>query len=169
MREIRGICSRYVRASAATRRMLRVVYRRCDPTAVYRQWHAFVGLETERSIFVFPKRVYEFNSHRRARYSGGQRTALEPSRVFFVHPNELDQVFDTEIGERLDAIFSEDGAAMRARISVSHACGSTPYILAVMIRLYMAAARRPPRSNPQNSQDFRPRTMPLSPRSAALF
>ena len=33
--------------------------------------------------------------------------ALEPSRIFFVHPDELDQVFDTEVGERLDAIFSD--------------------------------------------------------------
>jgi hypothetical protein len=35
------------------------------------------------------------------------RPALEPSRIFFVHPNEFDQVFDTELGERLDAIFSD--------------------------------------------------------------
>src|SRR5215472_17395818 len=58
---------------------------------------------------------------------------------------------------------------MRARTSASQACGSTPFILAVTIRLNMAAARRPPRSDPQNSQDFRPRAMPLSPRSAALL
>src|SRR4051794_1635882 len=45
---------------------------------------------------------------------------------------------------------------MRARKSASQACGSMPFILAVMIRLYMAAARRPPRSEPQNNQDFRP-------------
>jgi hypothetical protein len=45
---------------------------------------------------------------------------------------------------------------MRARISVSQACGSTPFILAVTIRLNMAAARRPPRSDPQNSHDFLP-------------
>jgi hypothetical protein len=32
---------------------------------------------------------------------------------------------------------------MRARISVSHACGSMPFILAVTIRQYVAAARRP--------------------------
>ena len=60
--------------------------------------------------------MYEFNSHRRARYASGVgrrlielfgQSALEPSRVFFVHPNELDQVFDTEVGERLDAIFSD--------------------------------------------------------------
>src|SRR5262245_22819957 len=57
---------------------------------------------------------------------------------------------------------------MRARTSASQACGSTPFILAVTIRLYMAAARRPPRSDPQNSQDFRPRAMPRKPRSAAF-
>ena len=33
----------------------------------------------------------------------------------------------------------------------------------------MAAARWPPRSEPQNSHDFRPRAIPRSPRSAALF
>jgi hypothetical protein len=26
---------------------------------------------------------------------------------FFVHPSELDQVFDTKVGERLDAVFSD--------------------------------------------------------------
>jgi hypothetical protein len=41
-------------------------------------------------------------------------------------------------------------------MSVSQACGSTPFILAVTIRLYIAAARRPPRSDPQNSHAFRP-------------
>jgi len=34
---------------------------------------------------------------------------------------------------------------------------------------YMAAARCPPRSDPQNSHDFRPRAIPLNPPSAALF
>ena len=54
---------------------------------------------------------------------------------------------------------------MRARTSASQACGSTPFILAVTIRLYMAAARSPPRSEPQNSHDFLPRA---TPRSASL-
>jgi len=58
---------------------------------------------------------------------------------------------------------------MRARTSANHACGSTPFILQVTIRLYMAAARRPPRSDPQKSHDFRPRAIPLSPLSAALL
>ena len=53
--------------------------------------------------------------------------------------------------------------AMRARTSASQACGSTPFILAVTMRLYMAAARCPPRSDPQNSHDFLPRAMPLQP------
>jgi hypothetical protein len=61
-------------------------------------------------------------------------------------------------------------AADHARtISASQACESTPFILAVTIRLYMAAACRPPGSDPQKSQDFRPRAMPLSPLSAALL
>ena len=41
--------------------------------------------------------------------------------------------------------------------------------LGVPIRLYMAAARRPPRFDPRNSQDFRPRALPLSPHSASLL
>ena len=52
---------------------------------------------------------------------------------------------------------------MRERTSASQACGSTPFILAVTMRLYMAAARCPPRSDPQNSHDFLPRAMPLQP------
>src|ERR1700757_634278 len=60
-------------------------------------------------------------------------------------------------------------AAMRASTSANQACGSTPFILAETIRLYMAAARRPPRSDPQNSQDLRPRAIPLRPLSAALL
>ena len=56
--------------------------------------------------------------------------------------------------------------AMRKRTSASHACGSTPFILQVTMRSYMAAARWPPRSDPQNNQDFRPRATQRSPRSA---
>ncbi len=41
---------------------------------------------------------------------------------------------------------------MRKRTSASHACGSTPFILAVTMRLYVAAARWPPRSEPQNCE-----------------
>jgi hypothetical protein len=33
----------------------------------------------------------------------------------------------------------------------------------------MSAARRPPRSDPQNNHDFRPSATPRSPRSAALL
>src|SRR5215204_4943510 len=43
------------------------------------------------------------------------------------------------------------------------------FILAVTIRLYIRAARSPPRSEPQNNQDLRPKAMPRTPRSAALF
>src|SRR5258705_5765892 len=60
-------------------------------------------------------------------------------------------------------------SAMRARTSASQACGSTSFILAVTIRLYMTAVRCPPRSEPQNNYDFRPRAIPRTPRSAALF
>jgi hypothetical protein len=58
---------------------------------------------------------------------------------------------------------------MRAGTSDSHACGSMPFILAVTMRVYMAAARSPPRSEPQKSQDFRLSAMSRSPRSAALL
>jgi hypothetical protein len=43
------------------------------------------------------------------------------------------------------------------------------FILAVTIRLYMIAARSPPRSEPQNNHDFLPRAMPRTARSAALL
>src|SRR4051812_42257330 len=59
--------------------------------------------------------------------------------------------------------------AMRARTSASQACGSTSFNLAVTIRLYIAAARCPPRSEPANSHDFLPRAIPRSARSAALL
>lgn len=46
---------------------------------------------------------------------------------------------------------------MRARTWASQAWGSTPFFFAVTMRLYMAAARSPPRSEPQNNHDLRPR------------
>eukprot|EP01033_Poteriospumella_lacustris_P020019 gene20019-gene20448 len=58
---------------------------------------------------------------------------------------------------------------MRAKTSASQAWGSTSFILAVTIRLYMAAARWPPRSEPQKSQERRPSAIPLRARSAALL
>src|SRR5205807_5803401 len=60
-------------------------------------------------------------------------------------------------------------SAIRARTSASQACGSTSFILAVTMMLYMAAARCPPRSEPANNHDFRPKAMPRSALSAALF
>src|ERR1035437_11010164 len=60
-------------------------------------------------------------------------------------------------------------SAMRARTSASQVCGSMSFILAVTIRLYITAARSPPRSEPQNNQDFLPRAIPRTPRSAALL
>jgi hypothetical protein len=39
---------------------------------------------------------------------------------------------------------------MRAKTSASQACGSMSFILAVTIKLYITAARSPPRSEPQN-------------------
>ena len=46
---------------------------------------------------------------------------------------------------------------MRASTSVSQTWGSMPLILQLMIRLYIAAALGPPRSEPQKSHDFLPR------------
>src|ERR1017187_8864296 len=58
---------------------------------------------------------------------------------------------------------------MRASTSASQACGSTSFIFAVTMMLYMAAARCPPRSEPANNQAFLPRAIPRSALSAALF
>src|ERR1700733_10980472 len=69
----------------------------------------------------------------------------------------------------LDAVSGSHPPHLLSALSGSCAPqGSTPFIF-VTIRLYMAAARRSPRSDPQNSHDFRPRALPLSPRSAALL
>ena len=59
--------------------------------------------------------------------------------------------------------------AMRPRTSASQACGSILLSLAVPMSVYIAAARTPPRSEPQNSHDFLPRAIPRSALSAALF
>src|SRR5262245_49300242 len=53
-------------------------------------------------------------------------------------------------------------SAMRASTSASQACGSMSFILAVTMRLYMAAARWPPRSEPAKSHDLRPRAIAQS-------
>src|SRR5262245_62869556 len=58
---------------------------------------------------------------------------------------------------------------MRARTSASQACGSMSFNFAVWISVYITAARSPPRSEPANSHDLRPRAMPRSSRSAALL
>src|SRR4051794_7439944 len=42
--------------------------------------------------------------------------------------------------------------AMRSRVCVSQACGSTPFILAVVRRLAIVAHVRPPPSDPANSR-----------------
>src|SRR6056297_516270 len=57
----------------------------------------------------------------------------------------------------------------RARTSASRAGGSMSFILAVTMRVYMAAARSPPRPEPANSHGFRPGATPRRARSAALF
>jgi uncharacterized protein YcbK (DUF882 family) len=44
---------------------------------------------------------------------------------------------------------------MRANTSASQACGSTSFILAVVISVAMTAARSAPRSEPANSHDLR--------------
>jgi hypothetical protein len=57
----------------------------------------------------------------------------------------------------------------RARTSASQARGSMPFSLALSIRVYIAAARRPPSSEPANVQLRLPTAIPRSARSAALF
>ena len=49
----------------------------------------------------------------------------------------------------------------RLRIDAIHLCGDDQAV--------HVAARSPPRSDPQNSHDFRPSATPRSPRSAALL
>ena len=49
---------------------------------------------------------------------------------------------------------------MRESTSASQACGLMSLSLAVAIRVYAAAARSPPRSEPANNQARRPRVMP---------
>src|SRR5438045_882201 len=58
---------------------------------------------------------------------------------------------------------------MRSSTSASQACGSMALSLAVSIRVNIAAARSPPRSEPANNQDLRPIAIPRSARSAALL
>src|ERR1019366_1520702 len=55
---------------------------------------------------------------------------------------------------------------MRASTSAIQAGGSTSFIVAVTMMLYMAAARCPPRSEPANSHDFLPSAIPRNARSA---
>ena len=56
-----------------------------------------------------------------------------------------------------------------ASTSASQACGSTSLSLAVTMRVYIAAARSPPRSEPANSQERLPSAIPRIALSAALF
>ena len=60
-------------------------------------------------------------------------------------------------------------SAIRPRTSASQACGSISLSLAVPMRVYIAAVRPPPRSEPANNHDFRPRAKGLSALSAGLF
>jgi hypothetical protein len=66
----------------------------------------FVRTHENFDCWVLPVCAYASGVGRRPTGLFG-RPALEPSRIFFVDPNELDEVFDTEVGERLDAIFSD--------------------------------------------------------------
>jgi hypothetical protein len=53
--------------------------------------------------------------------------------------------------------------AIGERTSASHAYELTPFIVAVTIKLYIAAARSPPRSDPQNNHYLLPKAIPRSP------
>ena len=53
--------------------------------------------------------------------------------------------------------------AMRERKSASQACGSTSLILMVTMRVYIAAARSPPRWEPAYSHNFLPSAIPRMP------
>ena len=78
----------------------------------------------------------------RQRYASGVRLiglfglpALEPSRIFFVHPDELDEVFDTEVGERLDAIFS-DAIDLDDTVLDLHFTGDVPQPVFVLAEVH---------------------------------
>src|SRR3954469_18936982 len=58
---------------------------------------------------------------------------------------------------------------MRVSASASQACGLMSLSLAVAIRVYITAARSPPRSEPANNQARRPKATPRNARSAALL
>src|SRR5205823_11630591 len=73
-----------------------------------------------------------------------------------MHLNELGEIINVN-GEKAcqfhgsnSSSFWAGCSAMRPRTSASQACGSISFILAVTIRLYITAARSPPRSEPQN-------------------
>jgi hypothetical protein len=53
-------------------------------------------------------------------------SAAEEFGIVLVHPDELDQVFDSELGERLDAIFSDAIDADDAVLDL-HFIGDLPY------------------------------------------
>lgn len=58
--------------------------------------------------------------------------ALEPGRNIFVHLDELDQVLDTEVAERLDLIFS-DAVDPDEAIPDSHFVGGVPQPVVVLV------------------------------------
>lgn len=57
----------------------------------------------------------------------------------------------------------------RVRTSACRVYGSMSFILAVTMRVYVALARSPPRSEPAKSHDFLPKATPRRARSTALF
>ena len=60
-------------------------------------------------------------------------------------------------------------AGMSCNVRGRQVCGSTPFIWAVTMGLYTDAARCPPRSDRQNSRDFRPRAAIIADRGTNRF
>ena len=74
---------------------------------------------------------------------------------------EIERSVNGQSAERRRAVRQELSAPLA---SASQACGSTSFNLAVKIKLYITAARWPPRSEPANNHDFLPRAIPRSAR-----
>jgi len=125
-----------------------------DPEAAVFREH--VGLQLEEPVFVLAEQVGDVANGKDMGDDGHDQAArlcgAERGRQF--HGSS-------------SSILCAECSAMRARTSASQACGSMSFNLAVTIRLYRAAARCPPRSEPANSHDFLPRATPRGARSAA--
>src|SRR3954453_14634386 len=129
-----------------------------DPKAPVFREH--VDRQIEDPIFVFAEQIGEVAD----REDGADRRHDQAAWLRGAEP-------DRQFHGSNSSILWAGCPAMRARTSASQACGSTSFNLAVPIRLYIAAPRCPPRSEPANSHDFLPRATrrSLCPPSSSLW